>query len=152
MCLEKEQGRRVFFFPVTFGSCPNAPGVMTKLQRGTQVKRRHTLKTVRRARPVIIQSFESSSLMSHWFIPLSASPFQSPSGSLSVSVLCYLLVIRDCSSREWVDLRHPLVDGETSKSIRCETTVITTALNNRDFLIRAEAHWSITVILPVLGW
>lgn len=104
--------RRIFFFAAESGSCPTAPGVMTKHQR-TWEKRRHTLKTRRCTRPVIIWTFESSSLTSHWFIPLSASPFQSSSGSPTVSVLCYPPAIRDSPAS--VDVRHPLVDRQMSK-------------------------------------
>lgn len=64
-------------------------------QRTTRVRRRRTLKARRRTRPVIIQTFESSSLMSHWFIPLSASPFESSTDC----VLSYLLAIRDGPAR-----------------------------------------------------
>lgn len=113
MCLEREGGG--LGFPVNSGSCPNAPGVVTKHQRTTRMRRRHTLKTLRRTRPVIIQTFESSSLTSHWFIPLSASPFQSLPGSMTVSVLCYLLAIRDSPARVRGDVRHPLVDRHISR-------------------------------------
>lgn len=113
MCLEREGGG--LGFPVNSGSCPNAPGVMTKHQRTTRTRRRHTLKTLRRTRPVIIQTFEFSSLTSHWFIPLSASPFQCSSGSLALLVLCYRLAIRDSPAGVCGDVRHPLVDRHISK-------------------------------------
>lgn len=113
------EGGGGFLFPVNSGSFPNAPGVMTKHQRATRMRRRHTLKTLRHTRPVIIQTFESWSLASHWFIPLSASSFQSSSGSLTVSVLCYLLAIRDSPAIVCSNVRHPLVDRQISKIQLC---------------------------------
>lgn len=63
MCLEREGGREeslFFFFPVNSGSYPNAPGVMTKHQSATRMKRHCTLKIERCTRFVTVSMKASS--------------------------------------------------------------------------------------------
>lgn len=81
MCLEEKQN---------FGSCTNTPGV--ELQRVTRARRRHTRRKERRTWLVIIHSCKVS--LSDVSLVYSSFSFFS-FNSLSESVLCYLLVIRD---------------------------------------------------------